>query len=152
MEGGSLSQFYELQLAIDTYYHLLFVGVLISGGWTSSSSRSGKVELFNLVTKKSCVLPQMAEVRSVHTSVNGIICGGWDGNSARTSCVDISSGSWSSDNYQPIRPRAGHVAWNVRAGEVILLGGWDSESQRTTDVVYTNGTVVPGFNLQYDVR
>ena len=93
----------------------------------------------------------MTEKRSYHSSVNGVVCGGLDGSGARlTSCVDISSGSWSSDNYQPIRPRNGHVAWNVRAGEVILLGDWDN-NQRTTDVVYTNGTVVPGFNLQYDV-
>ena len=140
---------YELQLVIDTYYQLLFVGVLISGGWDSSVRR--KVELVNLVTKQSCVLPELTKERFDHSSANGVVCGGGD-STARTSCVDISSGSWSSDNYQPIRQRYTHVAWNVRAGEVILLGGWDSESQRTTDVVYTNGTVVPGFNLHYDVR
>ena len=32
----------------------------------------------------------------------------------------------------------------------MLLGGQGSE--RTSDIVYTNGTVVPGFALQNDVR
>ena len=108
------------------------------------------MELYNLFTRTSCVLPELTEERSSHSSVNGVVCGGWDGNSALTSCEDISSGSWSSDNYQPIRPRRGHVTWNLPTGEVILLGGLPTE--RTTDIVYTNGTVVPGFNLEYDVR
>ena len=87
--------------------------------------------------------------RTLHTSVDGVICGGFV-TAAQTSCIDISSGSWSSDKYQNIRPRDDHLSWNINPGEsFLLLGGGDFENRRTTDIVYTNGTVVPGFDLQY---
>ena len=93
------------------------------------------------------MLDDLPEDRSFHTSVDGVICGGYD---TRTSCGDISSGSWSSDAFQNIRPRWGHLSWNVNPGEsFLLLGGEAWESRTTTDLVYTNGTVEPGFSLQY---
>ena len=111
-----------------------------------------KVELFSLATKLSCLLPDLPEWRREHTSVNGVVCGA-SNSAARTNCVDIRSGSWSIDKYQPIRPRRGHIAWKLPTGEIILLGrGSGGSDVRTTDIVYTNGTVVPGFNLQYDVK
>ena len=144
---GSLCQFHELRPVIETYYHLLIIGLLIVGGETVSIV-GRKVELFHLATKQSCLLPNLPEWRREHTSVNGVVCGA-SNPAARTNCVDISSGSWSSDKYQPIRPRRGHIAWKLPTGELILVGGM--YERRTTDIVYTNGTVVPGFNLQYDV-
>ena len=87
--------------------------------------------------------------RRTHASVNGVICGG-DAPTSE-SCTDITSGSWSSDKYQNIRTRWQHLSWNINPGEsFLLLGGGNSQNRRNTDMVYTNGTVVPGFDLQYD--
>ena len=82
-----------------------------------------------------------------HTSVGGVICGG--GSTAeKTSCVDITSGSWSTSKYQSIRNRYASVTWNINPGHsFMILGGTTDIS--TTDIVYTNGTVEPGFDLQY---
>ena len=65
----------------------------------------------------------------------------------------MSSGTWSSDKYAEIRPRGGHVAWNLNPGtSFMLLGGWDEENRDTTDIVHLDGRVEPGFNLQYETR
>ena len=125
-----------------------FEGVLISGSTDYKLSSSKSVELFDLKKRKSCELPNLPQKTKQHTSVGGVICGG---GYTRTSCVDINSGSWSSDKYQPIRPRYGHVSWNISPGEsFMVLGGYNgSRNTLTTDIVYTNGTVVPGFELKY---
>ena len=127
-----------------------FEGVLISGGAPSSSYRT--VELYNLINKTSCNLPDLPAERRWHTSVGGVICGG--GSTAeKTSCVDITSGTWSTTKYQSIRYRYESVAWNINPGHsFMILGGYNrqtSSSDTTTDIVYTNGTVEPGFDLQY---
>ena len=129
----------------------MYVGVLISGG--NPSSTRGKVELYNLLTKTSCELPDLPEDRYYHTSEDGVICGGGDTTAAvTTSCTEISSGSWSSDAFKSIRPRWYHLSWTFNQGELILLGGGaNHETMRTTDIVTTNGTVVPGFDLQFFV-
>ena len=126
-----------------------FEGVLISGGAPSSSYRT--VELYNLINKTSCNLPDLPANRYAHTSVGGVICGGFESAVGRT-CVDITSGSWSTSKYQSIRNRYGSVAWNINPGQsFMILGGAysNSEARSTTDIVYTNGTVEPGFDLQY---
>ena len=126
-------------------------GVLISGG-SPSSSVGKKVELYNLINKTTCNLPDLPVKRYDHISVGGVICGG-DSTAERTSCVDIKSGSWSSSKYQSIRDRSFSVTWNINPGHsFMILGGYNSQtssSDTTTDIVYTNGTVEPGFDLQY---
>ena len=127
--------------------------VLISGGFPSSSRK--KVELYNLGTKTSCFPPDLPEERSGHTSVGGVICGGGSEDSTWNSCIDISSGSWSSDNYQSIRQKFGHESWDIGQSFMLLGGGtWEGDARRTTDIVNKNdGTVVPtNFLLEYDVQ
>ena len=114
------------------------------------------VEFYNPETNTSCehewpYLPSGGG-RRYHTSVEGVLCGGAV-RGAYTSCVDKYSGTWSGDKYEEIRPRDGHVKWNTNPGEsFMLLGGSDIESKNTSDVVYLNGTVKPGFKLQYETR
>ena len=92
--------------------------MLISGGGPSSSYR--KVELYNLINKTTCYLPDLTATRFGHTSVGGVICGG--GNTAeRTSCTDITSGSWSTTKYQSIRSRAASVTWNINPGHSFMI-------------------------------
>ena len=112
------------------------------------------VEFYNPETNTSCKHKRLPIDRIDHTSVEGVLCGGL-GKEAKTSCVDMSSGKWSSKKYSPIRPRTGHVSWNLNPGEsFMLLGGayYHDESKKSTDVVYLNGTVEPGFNLPYETR
>ena len=130
------------------------LGVLISGGTSPS-----KVELYNLVTKTSCDLPDLTPLKfKFHTSVNGVLCGGWLRNVVNR-CYDLTSGTWSTSKYQPIRSRRTHVAWNINPGKSFMLlgGGWTNgrnadKNVRTTDIVHFNGTVEQGFMLQYDVK
>ena len=135
---------------------LFLEGVLISGGYPQHNSggnyHNKKVELFNLINKSSCYLPDMPVQRGYHTSVGGVICGGYE-DAEQRSCIDIASGSWSSSQYQPIEKRSGHVSWNVHPGvSFMLLGSYDSSNRRTTNVVYKNGTTDTGFTLPYDAR
>ena len=70
------------------------------------------------------------------------------------SCIDITSGSWSTSKYESLsQKRWLSVSWNINPGEsFMILGGvvQGEPSLRTTDIVHTNGTVEPGFDLQYD--
>ena len=126
---------------------------MITGGWSAGIPRpSQRVEIYNPKTNTSCLLPNLPDSRRSHTIVDGVICGGSD-NVARTSCVDMSSGTWSSDKYAEIRNRGGHVSWNLNPGtSFMLLSGWDNDSKKTTEIVHLDGRVEPGFNLQYDIR
>ena len=122
--------------------------MLISGGYQSSNNK--KVELYNLINKTTCNLPDLPAGRYFHTSVDGVICGGGASSGEETSCVDITSGTWSTSKYQSIRNRYGSVSWNMNPGHsFMILGGSNSQARSTTDIVYTNGTVEPGFDLQY---
>ena len=118
-----------------------------------SSGTGSTVELYNLINKTSCYLPSLPQARWRHTSAEGILCGG--GNTAeRTSCVDISSGSWASNKYPSIRARFSHLVWNINPGQsFMIIGGVDSNGARTrtTDILHNNGTIEPGFDLQHDV-
>ena len=144
--GKTLFSILKPQCLLMPAYFTDFNGVLISGGHPTSSRR--KVELYDLINKTSCDLPDLPASRHGHTSVGGVICGGH--NAALTSCVDISSGSWSSSKYQEIRNRSNHVVWDVNPGKYfMLLGGRDSTHRQTTDIVHYDGTVEPGFNLPY---
>ena len=122
--------------------------MLISGANLHQQSLNKKLELHNLINYTKCSLEDMPDTRYAHTSVGGVICGG-GGTAERTSCIDMSGGSWSSTKFQSIRSRIAAVSWNLNPGaSFMILGG--TGSSRTTDIVYTNGTVEPGFDLQYD--
>ena len=130
---------------------LISLGVLISGG--AGLETESKVELFHAERKFSCALPDLPENngRSRHTSNGGVLCGGQasGSNDGPTTCMDISSGSWSSSNYQTLNAKyTDHSSWNWGLSEsFMLLGGGDFTN--TTDIVHSNGTVdIGGFTLQ----
>ena len=86
---------------------LISLGVLISGG--VGLETESKVELFHADQKFSCILPDLPanNGRSRHTSNGGVLCGGHSmaSNDGPTTCLDISSGSWSSSNYQTLNQK-----------------------------------------------
>ena len=111
-----------------------------------------KVELFHAQQKVSCALPDLPENngRSRHTSNRGVICGGHStgSNDGATTCLDISSGSWSGSNYQTLNANyTDHSSWNLGLSESFMLLGGGYLSM-TTDIVHSNGTVDIGFTLQ----
>ena len=129
-------------------------GALISGGFPSSTV-GRKVELHNLITKDSCSLPDLPAARFRHTSNNGIICGGGAANSEEwKSCIDITTGTWSSINYMTIKPRYAHVSWDIVPRESFILLGGDRKSNfmNSTSIVYKNGTIEEGFSLQFNTK
>ena len=127
------------------------LGVLISGGLETES----KVELYHINEKASCTLPDLPENdgRSRHTSNGGVLCGGQATGSkdSATTCSDISSGSWSSSNYQNLNAEyLDHTSWNLGLGEsFMLLGG--GQRLKTTDIVHPDGIVDIGFTMKYRI-
>ena len=127
------------------------LGVLISGGLETES----KVELYHINEKASCTLPDLPENdgRSRHTSNGGVLCGGQATGSkdSATTCSDISSGSWSSSNYQNLNAEyLDHTSWNLGLGEsFMLLGG--GQRLKTTDIVHPDGNVDIGFTMKYRI-
>ena len=127
------------------------LGVLISGGLETES----KVELYHINEKASCTLPDLPENdgRSRHTSNCGVLCGGQATGSkdSATTCSDISSGSWSSSNYQNLNAEyLDHTSWNLGLAEsFMLLGG--GQRLKTTDIVHPDGIVDIGFTMKYRI-
>ena len=124
----------------------------IAAGNPSSARQS--VELHNMLqmpySNALCYIDNLPSNRYYHTSVGGVICGG-SGSAEHTSCIDLSGGSWSTMKFQSIRSRYRAVTWNLNPGKFfMILGGVESGNRKTTDIVHTNGTVEPGFDLQYD--
>ena len=98
---------------------------MISGGYPSHGDgqyHNKRVELYNLVNKTSCSLPNMPKIRGYHTSVDGVVCGGYV-EAEQRSCIEFTGGSWSSSQYQPIEKRSGHSSWNMNPGESLMLLG-----------------------------
>ena len=115
-----------------TLLKALFKGVLISGGAPAPCGRgctrcSGPgcrqdVELYNLVTKTSCNLPDMNDIRAYHTSVDGVICGG-SGNAYKCIEYDGSNGSWNQTKYAKLPYRYQYqTSWNINSESFMLLG------------------------------
>ena len=107
---------------------LIFLGFLISGG--AGLETESKVELFHAERKFSCALPDLPENngRSRHTSNGGVLCGGQASGSndgaTTLNCLDISSGSWSSSNYQTLNARySNHISWSLGLAEYFMLLG-----------------------------
>ena len=127
------------------------LGVLISGGLETES----KVELYHINEKASCTLPDLPENdgRSRHTSNGGVLCGGQATGSkdSATTCSDISSGSWSSSNYQNLNAEyLDHTSWNLGLAESFMLLGGGKRLQ-TTDIVHPDGIVDIGFTMKYRI-
>ena len=130
-----------------TYHLHLSSGILVSGGtYTAGMER---VELLNLKDKTSCTLPDLPIRRRFHTSVGGVICGGYGGGEPgiSTTCIDVTSGSWSSENYQNIDAVSGHISWNINPGQSFMIIRNDGNRGQ---IVHTNGTVEDGLTFPYE--
>ena len=138
--------------------------VLISGGKSQRTEKSA--ELFHLLTKKRCSLPNLPLEKYFHTSVGGVLCGGGKTGKSLTTCIslDPTTKKWSSKKYQRIRIRDKAVSWKWKdvffKNSFAILGGGSIvpfndkfSSLKNIDVVFDNGTVVHGFeDLKYSIQ
>ena len=117
------------------------LGLLLSGrGYEAGPERnaSTSVEVYDLLSGKSCSLPALPHDRYGHSiswSWNHIqICGGGPASmTTRLSCMVFSSGEWQ-QSHSLKHWRYSHCSWGVEGG-VVLLGGYDSRD--TSEVVTT---------------
>ena len=121
-------------------------GLLITGGFSSYSTRHRALEAFNPYISKICNLPYLPDHRSFHTFCGGLVCGGRSHSQDRT-CLKLGPLGFLRANASLQQPRKHHLCWNVPEG-VLLLGGKDSPS--TTELVLRDGSAsVSKFDLSH---
>ena len=71
-------------------FSVLFKGLLVTGGGTKGT------EIYNPVTKTSCPLPALPEVRSLHSQDGPLLCGGNENTHTRPlkNCFLFNSGTY----------------------------------------------------------
>ena len=125
------------------------------------------VEIYNPVTKTSCAMPPLPEVRSLHSQDGLLLCGGNENTHLKPTktCVLFNSGklllkgkglkvlklldngSWIKSHSLP-RVRAYHSSWTPAAGTgTYLFGGGNDEW--TSHRVNPDGTVEESFRLKH---
>ena len=124
--------------------HLLFSGLLITGGWSTDGDAQHSAEVW-LPGDRSCSLPRLPSPgRVAHTQSSLTACGGQG--TAGTSYLTF-SGEWE-QSHSLSEVRWGHVSWQGPAG-ILLMGG--TSSGTTTELLSTtNDTTTASFNLPYD--
>ena len=131
---------------------LIVSAVLITGSGSSPYGRTA--EIYNPLTKTSCSLPQLPEMRYQHTQDGELACGGpitiMEGVLSNSTCIKWSpvSGTWTK-SHTLIRKRHGHVSWATTSG-VYLIGS--HYSARTSEKVKVDGSVEGTFGLKYHTR
>jgi len=131
-------------------------GLLIVGG-SQGQTKLSSVELFNLDSKTSCMLPSLPEHRRDHTLDGNLTCGG---NSAAlggsfSDCLSLTdSGTWEVTHSLFPYSRRQHSSWEVDQG-VVLIGTystWNSDdwpAGETADLVRKDGWSEHAFDLDH---
>ena len=128
-------------------------GLLVAGGSQVQYRPMDVMELFNPISKTSCVVTaKLDQPRYYHTGDGNLVCGGW-GN-VRTadylsSCYNVVTG----DTINLLDERQGHTSWSTDAG-IYLIGGYPTNNPnnlKTTELV-TGDTTQAGFGLKYDTQ
>ena len=135
----------------------------MTGGGTNEA------ELYNPISKISCILPQLPEIRSLHSQNGPLLCGGnmnthlkprrncmlW--NSGKVYLYHqrkifkyiLGNGTWIQSHTLPT-VRHYHSSWTPASGTgTYLLGGGGGASEYTSDLVKPDGTVEKTFNLKH---
>ena len=119
-------------------------GLLVAGGSQVQYRPMDVMELFNPISKTSCVVTaKLDQPRHFHTGDGNLVCGGL-ANDGGSSCYNVVTG----DTINLLDERQGHTSWSTDAG-IYLLGGSPSSNWRTTELV-TGDTTQAGFGLKYD--
>jgi len=124
-------------------------GILISGGLIGYPRILKSVELFNINTKKSCILPELPLPRFAHTIEDKVICGGYGGEIHKTAfsnCLTLTdSGTWKVSHTLKVA-RHRHSSWKSEKG-IILMGGY--RNLKTTELLKPDGKSNFAFDLQH---
>ena len=122
----------------------------------AGSSNSRYVEILEEDGSQCCSLPDLPDIRRMHTQSGLTACGGYgsiNGDASRT-CVtfDTSSGQWSTSHTLQ-HSRYKHSSWMSSKG-VVLMGGdggieGSGSSGTTSELLNSNGRSTPSFSLKY---
>ena len=131
--------------------------VLITGGLGSRGDHLDQFgsEIYDPITKTSCVLPNLPKGRYSHTQDGLLICGGFDeggGVSEDTplkTCLTWNHGIWNVSHHLSSR-RSGHSSWtSATNNKTYLMGGNQQDYRQSTEIVGPDGSVEEGFDLHY---
>ena len=141
-------------IALKKFYFLV---VLITGGYELGNIES---EIYDPLTKTSCMLPNITYNRAGHTQDGLLLCGGGDGLSAddktTLTCLTWSQGTWNVSHHLIFR-RMNQVSWTPASGAgTYLMGGVFIEDvpspRQKTEIVRPDGTVEQGFDLAARIK
>ena len=132
-------------------------GLLITGGEGASTGGdpvfgSTSVEVFSLMSRTSCSLPDLPSGAAYHTQHNNLMCGVPypDGNQCWTR--DTQTGDWTVSHTLD-GDRSASCMWPLGEEGVLILGGGDDDDTRTSAVLVTpEGEVSQQFSLLYRTR
>ena len=118
-------------------------GLLVAGGSQVQYRPMDVMELFNPISKTSCVVTaKLDQPRHFHTGDGNLVCGGL-ANDGGSSCYNVVTGA----TINLLDGRWGHTSWSTDAG-IYLIGGYSRSTYGTTELV-TGDTTEAGFELQY---
>ena len=118
-------------------------GLLITGGFGALTS----VEVFSLMSRTSCSLPDLPSDTSAHTQHNNLMCGvGADDNQCWTR--DTQTGDWTVSHTLD-GDRSASCLWPLGEEGVLILGGDDDDTGTSAVLVTPEGEVRQQFSLQY---
>ena len=118
-------------------------GLLITGGERARTS----VEVFSLMSRTSCSLPDLPSGAAYHTQHNNLMCGvGADDNQCWTR--DTQTGDWTVSHTLD-GDRRGSCLWPLGEEGVLILGGNDDDTGTSAVLVTPEGEVKQQFSLQY---
>ena len=131
---------------------------MITGGMPNSSV-GVKVEVFNVKTKQTCILPDLpGSARLHHTQCGRLLCGGLGASDPSTesrSCLmpNPLTGAFTPTSVTLREKRQYHLCWDVEGetGPALLMGG--DYSPRSTELVSPDGSSSSdNFTLEYDTE
>ena len=119
--------------------------IIITGGQPSSNYKSVEV-IEDVSQNSSCSLPQLPDDRKYHTQTGPTLCGGYDSDDIKSSCVTFKGGSWTT-SHTLVHQRSFHTAWNSPRG-IILFGGIVSPD--TAELLNKDGGSQEIFKLKHN--
>ena len=129
------------------------------GGYNGYNGYQNSVEIFNPITRRTCIVGSMTMARASHTMCNNMVCGGGSGvrsHKSQDSCEKFDGISgFSSLPVKLVHGRLAHLCWGLKSGDVLLLGTYSMRPHytETTERVSADGTSSSyDFKLAYKTR
>ena len=128
-------------------------GLLITGGEGASTGGdpvfgTTSVEVFSLMSRTSCSLPDLPYEAVVHTQHKNLMCGVPRPDYNQCWTRDTQTGDWTVSHTLD-GDRSGSCLWPLGEEGVLILGGDDDDTRTSAVLVTPEGEVRQQFSLQY---